>query len=154
MPSSYAVWRLVDVDHNLWQPTDCDTFDQAADAWLTGAQVGERMEITERVPVRVADGRLAAGLPAPRAPRLPRKPRTTSMSARVVDALRNAPNGLSRAQLAARTGLTKTDAGTAVAGLMKRGMARSEQHSPDEERGRPAPGHETIAVYFLVEANE
>lgn len=156
MRSRYIVWQLTDSDGNLWVSIDCDTFDQAADAWLAGIQSGERMEITERVPVRLTDGRLSSAAieqVAPKKLRTPQKPRQESMSSRVIEALRNAPDGLSRAQLATRTGLTKTDAAAAAAGLMKRGLVRSEQHPADANRGRPAPGHETVSVYFAGDDN-
>ena len=146
---TYIVWRQEDGERDLWLPTDCETFEQAGQAWLEVVQAGGRATITERVPIALQDARQRKARQVPTAPQKQGGLHKDSMSSRVIDALRAAPDGLSRSQFAAQTGLTKTAAGAAVAGLMKRGMARSEQRAPDEARGRPGPGHDGIAVYFL-----
>jgi hypothetical protein len=57
MKDRFIVWRLADDDRDLWLPTSCESFEQAADAWLVGIQAGERMRITEMVPVALRDAR-------------------------------------------------------------------------------------------------
>lgn len=147
--AKFIVWRQEDGELDLWLPTDCESFEQAADAWLEIVQAGGRAQIMEEVPIVLSDGRrerkTRQAMTAPQKGNL----RKDSMSSRVIEALRVAPDGLSRSQLATQAGLTKTAAGAAAAGLMKRGTVRSEQCPPGEDRGRPAPGHDTVAVYFL-----
>lgn len=51
----FTIWRLEDEERDLWLPTDCDTFDQAAQAWLDCIQSGVKARITEEIPVGLRD---------------------------------------------------------------------------------------------------
>jgi hypothetical protein len=147
----YIVWRLVDDDQDLWLPTNCDTFEQAADAWLDCIKNGSSARITEDVPIGVHDARRQ-----PAASAKAKKPVQTrgfhegSGAEKVSMALRAAPDGLSRKQLADVTGLLRTNASAVVAGLMKRRLVRSEQRPADADRGAAPVGRETVAVYFWI----
>lgn len=142
---SYIVWRLADADLDLWLPTDCDTFAQASDAWLTIIHSGGRAEIMERVPIALRDARGDTPPPVTK----PHTPRGESRTALIVKALHDAPDGLSRAELARITGLAKTHVGASVTGLQKLGKVRTKQEPPTDARGMPGVGRETVTVYFL-----
>lgn len=147
---SYIIWRCADMDQNLWLPTQCDTFEQAADAWLAIVQAGGKAEIMERVPIALHDARQkSAQKSARKAPGVAVTLHKGSMTDQLRAALRAYPAGLSRAQLAELTGLSKTDAGAAAGGLLKRGMVRTEQRSPQNGE-RPAAGRDTVTVYFWI----
>lgn len=148
--SKYVVWRLVDDDRNLWLPTDCDTWEQAAQGWLDCIKNGSPARITEDVPIGIHDARQP--VTASVEPKKPaRKSSNGSDAEKVSAALRSAPDGLSRKQLAEATGLLKTNASAAVAGLMKRNLVRTEQRPPDANRGVAGVGRETVVVYFWIE---
>lgn len=149
---TYIIWRLIDNDQDLWLPIDCDTFEQAADAWLECVKAGERARITEDVPISLRDARHSTP-PTKVKQKMPGQARrfhNGSAAEKVSKALRAAPDGLSRKQLADITGLFKTNVGTAVAGLMKRNLVRVEQRPPDADRGISGVGKETVAVYFWI----
>lgn len=77
---SFTVWRLADVERDLWLPTACDTFEQAGQAWLEGIQAGEQMRITEEVPVGLRDLRWAT--PASKGVQVGAKTQTTTVAQR------------------------------------------------------------------------
>lgn len=143
----FTVWRLMDGERDLWLPTACDTFDEAAEAWLEGVQAGERMMIMEEVPVALRDAR-GKGERKTYDGHV-KKPRPASITSRVTEALRNSPVGLSRKQLAERAGCLPTEAGSAVAGLMKRGIVQVSQRASGQG-DRPAPGRNTVSVYTWI----
>jgi hypothetical protein len=143
--SKYLVWRLVDSDRDLWLPTPCDTFDQAALGWLDCASQGMVARITEDVPIALQDARTQ---PKPKPDRpVQHGARNNSRSSQIIKVLQAASGPLSRKQIAEQTGILPTDVGSALAGLMKRRVVSSEDGEPSDERGRPPPGKTTITLY-------
>lgn len=144
---SYIVWRLQDADLDLWLPTNCDTFAQAADAWLEIVQSGGRAEIMERVSITLT--RSDKKPPRDESKRGTKGTRNGSRTDMIIKALEDAPDGLSRAELAARTGIAKTNVGASIVGLQKIGRITTEQGAPGAERGTPAVGRDTVTIYRL-----